>query len=61
MPILDDKLYRLNQKCEANTGDITDTKVAVTETYEKILATDTTVTDIQLAMVELYEMMLGDN
>ena len=61
MPILDDKLDRLNQKCDTNTGDITDTQVAVAETYEKTLATDTTVTDIQVAMVELYEMMLGGN
>ena len=61
MAILDEKLNKLNQKCEANTGDITDTQIAVTETYEKTLATDTTVTDIQLAMTELYEMMLGGN
>lgn len=59
MAYLDDKLNNLSKKCEENNRDITDTQVAVTETYEKTLETDTTVTDIQLAMVELYETILG--
>lgn len=47
-------------KCnETNASDITDTQIAVTETYEKTIETDTTITDLQLAVVELYETMLG--
>ena len=51
----------LSKRNEINTSEITDTQIAVTETYEKALTTDSTVTDLELAIVELYEMMLGGN
>lgn len=59
MPILDDKLEKLNKKCNTNNTSITDTQIGLTETYQKTLETDVTVTDVQLALVELYEMILG--
>lgn len=59
MAILDDKLNKLNKKCDTNTEDITDTQIAVTEAYEKTIQTETTVTDLELAIVELYETMTG--
>jgi hypothetical protein len=54
-----DKIDRLEKGNEINASDITSTQIAIAETYEKTLATDSTVTDIQLALVEMYEMMLG--
>ena len=59
MAYLDDKLNKLNKRCNANDRNITDTQIGLTETYQKALDTDATVTDIQLALVELYEMILG--
>lgn len=59
MAFLDKELNNLDNKCNRNNNDITDTQIGLTETYQKALDTDATVTDIQLALVELYEMILG--
>ena len=62
-PYVDSRLIehieQLGKGNESNANGITDTQLAVAETYEKALTTDMTVTDMQLALVELYEMMLG--
>lgn len=59
MAYLDDKLNKLNKRCNENDSNITDTQIGLTETYQKALDTDATITDIQLALVELCEMILG--
>lgn len=59
MAILDEKLSNLARRCSTLSQSTTDAEVAIAESYEKQLTTESAVTDLEVALTEIYEIMLG--
>ena len=51
-------IERLGKENEATNEEVTDTQLALAETYEQTMAIEDAITDVELALTEIYERML---
>lgn len=52
-----EQLDKLDKNNQTLSGEVTDTQLAVTETYEKTVENESYITELELALTEIYEML----
>ncbi|WP_042207429.1 hypothetical protein [Paenibacillus durus] len=53
------EIEQLQQRLDASETELTNTQIALADTYEQLLAAQTETTNVQLALTDVYEQLIA--